>query len=357
MTRHDIGKYFFIMLLSAMLAGPAHAQNNTREKKKEKSELPKSDSTAKQTMTHAMPGSMVQTPPRPKRDLFLVGYVDDSYQLDVGAFINMTQNGMRAVFAPTVVAKPFVRFFDRYTIGVHANAMIQNYMDTCFVPVVNKMYLTMAARTDVGTFDISVGKMPAIEYGSRFTESVPFGNYLMHIMYMDSQRFLPRAIIATYRANETMIGAGYGENTNGFGFNGDGYAIITLRQNVGDDFQIGGFVLSNRTRFDSDVYAIYSPTMRDAIVLQLLNLGARPAFYGAYSHTLKNGAAAFSINGFYQSDDGMAGADITFQHIKSGTYISTGARYRNPLINNNAKWAPFVQAGINKTILPRSKTR
>ena len=94
-------------------------------------------------------------------------------------------------------------------------------------------------------------------------------------------------------------------------------------------------------------------------MLQLLNTGKQPIFYGLYRHILKNGEAAVAINGFAQKNDGASGADISFQHIKTGTYVSAGAHYNNPLhtiTDEPDKWQPFIQVGINKTLFP-SKTR
>lgn len=356
MNGRFLGKYFLACLLSTFLAGPVVAQNVSHDKKKTKSESPVNDSTAKNTLTHMAPNTGVQVPTPPKRRAVLVGHVDDSYQIDAAAFVHMTLDGVRAKFAPRVVAKPFVRFLDKYTIGVNAEATIQNYTDKNFAPIVDKMYLFMAARTKIGTFGIKIGKMPAIEYPTCFNESVPGGNYLLHRTNFDSGRFMPRAAVATYKSNDTEIGLGYGENGDGFGFAGNGYAIITLKQNIGDEFQIGGFILTNPRQFCCDAYTMYQPSSRDMIMFQALNMGVRPTFYGIYRHIFKNNEAAIAINGFAQSDDGAAGADIGFQHIKSGTYISAGAHYRDPMnavADAPAKWQPFVQIGINKTLSPR----
>ncbi|MBQ6736187.1 MAG: hypothetical protein IJQ90_01735 [Alphaproteobacteria bacterium] len=348
-------KYFFVFLLSAMLAGPVAAQNIRRDKKKAKTELPTNDSIPKQTLTHSTPIPGIQPPPRPKRPKFLVGHVDDSYQLNVGSFVNMTTDDLRSVFAPNVTIKPFVRFFDKYTIGAYANVIVQNYATKEFSAITNYAYLDMAAQTKIGKINIKIGKVPVINYPNYFAESVPLGNFLLHRIHLDSRRFVPRAIIASYTGQEMSFGIGYGENTDGFGFMGDGYLIMFFEQKILDNFQMGGFVLDERRQSFGDVYIAYQPTQRDAILLQLLDFGAQPTFYGLYRHTLKNEDAAFSINGFTQSKDGVRGADIAFQHIKSGTYVSAGAHYRDPLMNpqESAQWTPFIQVGINKTLFPK----
>ena len=355
MSKHFFDKYFFIGLLATMLAAPVAAQNTRRDRKKPKTELPTNDSIPKQTLTHSTPVPGVQPPPRPKRSNFLVGHIDDSYELGIGAFVNMTTNDLRAIFAPNVAVKPFVRFYDKYTIGVHANAIVQNYADANFSPIVNEMYLTTTTQTKIGKFDIRIGRIAAIKYPYDFIQSVPLENLLLHRFYFDSRRYLPRAVIVKYTSKETSVGIGYGEDTEGFGFTGNGCAIMTIEQNIGENFQIGGFLLHNYNQSFGDIYATYQPTNNDVILLELLDLGGQATFYGIYRHTLKNEDAAFLINGFVQSNDGMAGADMTFQHIKSGTYVSAGAHYHTPFNSKNG-WVPFVQTGINKTIFP-NKTR
>lgn len=357
MKKHFPGKYFLVGLLTTILAGPVAAQNARRDKKKPKTELTANDTT--KTLTHTTPVPGVQPHPKPKHPKVIVGHVDDSYQLGVGSFVNMTTDDLRAVFAPNVTVKPFVRFWDRYTIGTNANVIVQNYTDKNFSAIVNYMYLDANAQTKIGKIGIKFGKIPVINYPDCFAESVPFGNFLMHRVHLDSRRFLPRAIIASYTGDETSFGIGYGEDTDGFGFTGGGYRILYFEQKIVDNFQMGGFVLDAAKQSFGDVYIAYQPTQRDAILLQLLDFGAQPTFYGTYRHELKNKEAAFSINGFSQSKGGARGADVTFQHIKSGTYVSAGAHYNDPLNikdDTHEKWIPFVQAGINKTLMPQ-KTR
>ena len=355
MSKRFTGKYFLIGLLSTVLAGSAVAQNTQNHKKKQKTELPANDTT--KTLTHSTPISAVKTPPMPPKNKFLVGHMDDSYQIGVGAFANMTTDATRTVFVPNITIKPFVRICDRYTIGVYANAIVHNYMCESFSPIVNEMYLTTAAQTNIGKFDIRVGKIAAINYPEYFSQSVPFENLLMLMFRFDAQRYLPRAAIVTFSTKETVFGIGYTENTDGFGFSGNGYVVMTLTQKIGDEFQVGGFVSTNKKESYGDFYTAHRITPRDILILQLLGFGARPVFYGIYQHTLRNGEAAIAINGFTQSDDGPAGADIAFQHIKSGTYVSAGAHYNNPLHitvpDAPAKWKPFVQVGINKTLAPK----
>ena len=353
MSKHFKGKYFLIGLLSAMLAGPVAAQNAPRGKRKPKTELPANDTT--KTLTHTTPIPGVQPRQTPKRPKVIIGHMDDSYQLGVGSFINMTTGNLRTVFVPNATIKPFVRFWDKYTIGAHANVIVQNYANKNFSAIANYMYLDANAQTKIGKIGIKFGKIPVINYPNCFVESVPFGNFLMHRIHFDSQRFLPRAIIASYTGDETSFGIGYGEDTDGFGFTGGGYRILYFEQKIVDNFQMGGFVLDAAKQSYGDVYVAYQPTARDAIMLQLLDFGAQPTFYGLYRHAMKNGEAAFSINGFIQSDDGARGADITFQHIKSGTYVSAGAHYHDLVMKPDefAQWSPFVQVGINKILLPR----
>ena len=353
MSKHFTYKYLFMLLLSAMLSGPVVGQNAPRNKKKDKTELP-ADDTAR-TLTHSMPVPGVEKTAPHKRKKFLVGHVDDSYELGVGSFVNTTQNDTRAILVPSITAKPFVRFFDKYTIGVYANAIVQNYAGTNFSPVVNEMYLDASTQTKIGKFDIRIGKMAAINYPFGGMESLPFGNFMLHRFYMDSRRYLPRAIIGTYSTPEMTFGIGYGEFGDGFAFDGVGYAIMVIKQKIGDDFEIGGFLLHNYQQSCGDIYVSYQPTRRDMILVQLLDTGEKSILYGAYRHVLKSNDAAIAINGFVQPNDGMAGADITFQHIKSGTYISTGAHHHDPLMNNQEpeQWIPFIQIGINKTLLPK----
>lgn len=356
MSKHFTGKYFLIGLLSTMLTGPMVAQNAPRSKKKTKTEIPAPANDTIKTLTHSTPIPGIQTHPIPPKKKFLVGHMDDSYHIGVGSFIDMTTNNLRVVFAPNVTVKPFVRFFDKYTIGANVNVIVQNYATKDFSAITNYAYIDIAAQTKIGKIDIKIGKVPVINNPNCFAESVPLGNFLMHRIYLDSRRFVPRAIIASYTGQEMSCGIGYGENTDGFGFTGDGYLIMFFEQKILDNFQIGGFVLDERKQSFGDVYIAFQPTQRDAVALQLLNWGGQSTFYGLYKHTLKNGESAIVINGFKQKSDGAAGCDIAFQHIKSGTYISAGAHYNAPLhinIDNPAKWQPFVQVGINKTLAPK----
>ena len=356
MNKHFTGKYFLICLLSALLAGPVVAQNSPRGKRKQKTEIPANDTT--RTFTHSTPIPGVKTPPKPKRNKFLVGHADDSYQIGVGAFMNMSPDATRAVFTPNVIVKPFVRICDKYMIGVNANAIVQNYADEKFSSVINEMYLYTSAQTSVGKFDVRVGKMSAINYPVYFMGAMPVSNFLLHRIHFDARRYLPRAAITTFNGEDVSFGLGYTEFTDGFGFAGNGYVIMTAEQRFGDDFQLGGFVLTNKRESYGDAYMAFKPTWHDAVVLQLLDLGGCPTFYGLYKHTLKNGEAAFSINGFKQKKEGAAGCDITFQHIKSGTYVSAGAHYHDPLHtapDTPEKWRPFAEVGINKILSPRNR--
>ena len=357
MSKYFAGKYFLIGLLSTILAGPVAAQNEPRGKRKPRTELPTNDTT--KTLTHSTAISSVKTQPKPQRKKFLVGHADDSYQICAGAFLNMTTNDTRAVFSPNATIKPFVRICDNYMIGVHANAIVQNYAGEKFLPVVNEMYLYTSAQTKIGQFDVRVGKMAAINYPIYFMGAMPMSNFLLHRVHFDSRRFLPRAIIGTFHGDFVSFGLGYTEFGDGFGFTGNGYVIMTAEQRFGESFQICGFVFTNRRESYGDIYIACQPTNRDALVLQLLSTGNTPIFYGLYRHTLKSGEAAIAINGFAQKKDGASGADISFQHIKTGTYVSAGAHYNDPLhtiTDDPCKWQPFVQVGINKTLFP-GKTR
>ena len=354
MSKHFTGKYFLIGLLSTILAGPMVAQSAPRGKRKPKTELPANDTT--KTLTHSTPIPGVKTPPKPKRKKFLIGHADDSYQLGIGTFLNMSPDNNRAVFIPNVTIKPFVRICDNYMIGVHANAIVQNYGGENFLPVVNEMYLYTSAQTKIGRFDVRVGKMAAINYPVYFMGAMPVSNFLLHRVHFDSRRYLPRAAIGTFNGQDVSFGLGYTEFGDGFGFTGNGYVIMTAEQRFGEGFQIGGFVLTNSRESHGDIYIACQPTNRDALVLQLLSTGNKPIFYGLYRHTLKSGEAAIAINGFAQKKDGASGADISFQHIKTGTYISAGAHYNDPLHitpDTPAKWQVFVQVGINKTLAPK----
>lgn len=354
MSKHFVGKYFLIGLLSTLLAGPVAAQSAPRGKRKPKTELPANDTT--KTLTHSTPIPGVKTPPKPKRKKFLIGHADDSYQLGIGTFLNMSPDNNRAVFIPNVTIKPFVRICDNYMIGVHANAIVQNYGGENFLPVVNEMYLYTSAQTKIGRFDVRVGKMAAINYPVYFMGAMPVSNFLLHRVHFDSRRYLPRAAIGTFNGQDVSLGLGYTEFGDGFGFTGNGYVIMTAEQRFSEGFQIGGFVLTNRRESYGDIYIACQPTNRDALMLQLLSTGNKPIFYGLYRHTLKSGEAAIAINGFAQKKDGASGADISFQHIKTGTYVSAGAHYNDPLHitpDTPAKWQAFVQVGINKTLAPK----
>ena len=354
MSKHFTGKYFLIGLLSTILAGPMVAQNAPRNKKKTKTEMPASDTL--KTLTHSTPIPGIQTHPIPQRKKFLVGHADDSYQIGVGSFIDMTPENIHTVFGPSVTISPFVRICDKYTIGVYANAVVQNYCREDFIPVANEAYLTAAAQTNIGQFDFKIGRVQAIKYPAYFMQSFTLGNFLLHRVHFDSRRYLPRAAIGTFHGQDVSFGLGYTEFGDGFGFTGNGYVIMTAEQRFGDGFQIGGFVFTNRRESYGDIYVACQPTNRDALVLQLLNTGDKPIFYGLYRHTLKNGEAAITVNGFKQKNDGASGANISFQHIKTGTYVSAGAHYNDPLhinMDKPAQWQPFVQVGINKTLAPK----
>ena len=101
------------------------------------------------------------------------------------------------------------------------------------------------------------------------------------------------------------------------------------------------------------------------MLLEFLNMGERPAFFGTYQYKLKDNVASIALTGFAQSDDGIKGGTIGIYHTASGAYVAVGATYHDPVYQPNAdgtpnenfgKFAPSVELGINRGVFPR-KTR
>ena len=362
MNRHIAKKYFVMGLLSAILAAPACAQNTHRNKKRNKIETPVRDSV--KTLTHTTPILGVDTPRPPKRKNIKMGHWDDSYAIDVGAFINMSPNDVCAVFVPNFTIKPFMRIRDKYTVGVHANAIVQNYSGNGFTPMVRDFYLMANARTSVGEFGMRVGQIPALDAMDDFIQYMPGGNYMMNIIYMDSCNYMPRAAMAQYSGSNVYFSFGYMENDNGFGFSGNGNMFMAGHQQIGDNFQVGGMVIINRKSTRGDIYIKYNFPGYSGLLFEWVNLGGVPAFYGNYYHALFNGDMVIGLNGFYQWHDGPTGANLGLYHTKSGAYTAFGATYHDPIRKKHAsgiqnpqynKWSPFIEVGLNKRLFPRNR--
>lgn len=359
-------KYFLLGIMATALAGPVVAQNNRQNRKKSKTESVAKDTLRVQTLTHTTPVIGVHVPPAPQRKKFLVGHVDDSYRVDVNAAANMGVGTPRAIFAPVIVANPFVKFCDKYTVGAHANIMLHNFTGNNFSPVVYEMYLDGVADTKVGKFEIKIGKFIAINFDNDFSKYMPVHDQLMTNIHFAPGWNLKRAATFTYRGQEASFGLGYAENHDGFGVDGDGKIVMIMSQNIGEYFQIGGTIQFNKTDSRIDSYIDWAPTYRNIVFIRVTDIGGRAMFYGTFGHAICDNDATIALNGYVQSGDGARGANIGFYHTKSGAYIATGATYHDPMHGTNMdgtpnpqydKWSPFVEIGIKKTLVPRARTR
>lgn len=338
------------------------AQNTFQNKKRNKTETPARDSV--QTLTHKTPILGLAGSKAPKRKIIKIGHWDDSYAIDIGTFINMSPDDVCAVFVPKINVTPFIRIYDKYTVGVHANAIVQNYSGEKFTPIVRDFYITANARTSVGEFEIRVGRIPGLDATDDFIKYMPVGNYMMNIIYMDSCNYLSRAVMAQYRGKDVHFSLGYAENDNGFGFSGNGNVVMSGQQRIGDNFQVGGMVIMNRKHPYGSIYMKYNFPDYSGLLLELLNLGGVPSFYGAYYHTFFNNDMIIGLNGFTQWNDGPHGANIGFYHTKSGAYTAMGATYHDPIRKRHTngaqspqynKWSPFIEVGLNKRLFPRNR--
>lgn len=358
MNRYIAKKYFIMGLLSLGIGrGVAHGQDAPRrERRHQKTEVRANDTIAKQTLTHETPIIGIKTTTPPKQKSIKFGHVDDSYRVDANACADANAGAVRAIFAPVVIANPFVKFANKYTVGAHADIMIHNYTTKSLEPVVREMYMYGVANIGRHKIDLRAGRIPLTDNIDDASKYMPVTDLLFNTVYSPGT-YISHAVATTYRAQDFEIGLGYFYDTTVFD-SGHGI-ILSWTQEIGDNTSFGGTLLHNMSQSRGEIYFTAKPTYRDYILIRALNIGERPILYGTWGHTVRNDAVAFSTCGFLETHDGACGGNIGIYHIKSGAYATIGAARHNPAnapgTPEYEKWTPSVQVGLKRTIAPNKQ--
>lgn len=316
-----------------------------------------------ETLTHTR-SVVLNEPHKPKNPTVKFGHPQDVLYVELQSFTHATTNNVRTVFAPLVVVSPFVRFYDKFTVGLTTTQMIQNYTTTSMTHLTHDMYMTMDLRTSVGNFNVKVGNFSPLNYSAKFAKSMPISTFFINALYMNSGSYFPRAVIGTYENKGTTVSLGYMEQTPGFKFTGDGYVVLSMQERIGENIHFGGVMATNNKETFGNLQLICMPTPHDAILLQAINLGVRGALHMTYCHIFSDDQASIAINAFKEQGDGIAGANVSVFHKKTGAYGSIGATKHNPLYLTNPesplyehydKWAPHAEIGIAYGIKPKNR--
>ena len=313
------------------------------------------------TQTHKNPFALYEKP-KPTPPSVQFSHPDDALYAEIESFTHAAPDNLRTVFAPLVVVKPFIRIKNNFTIGATTTQMIQNYTGKKMTSITYDMYVTMALQTSVGNFDIKYGKFSALNYSPKFSKVMPISNYFINAFTINAGHYFPRAIIATYTNGETSVSGGYAEYTSGLKFTGkDGAIVFVVQQDIGETFKFGWLVSIKKSHTVANMHIIYEPWYNIAFLVQVVNMGERPAFFGTCRYNMQNNKVALAITGFVQSDDGVRGGTVGLYHTSSGAYIAVGATYHDDVYlknddgthnKNYEKFTPLIELGINRTIFP-----
>ena len=334
-------KYLCACLLSLFMGGRAIGQSQNDS-------IPMLN-----TLTHQNQISLTPKQ-KPKNPVVKFGHPQDILYIELESFTHATTDNVRTVFSPLVVVSPFVRFHDKFTVQFTTTQMIQNYTTTTMTPLTHDMYVTMKLWTKVGEFNIKAGNFSPLNYSAKFSKDMPISTFFINALYMNSGYYFPRAVIGTFENDETTISLGYMEQTPGFQFTGNGYVVLVVQERV-ENVQFGGVMATNNKETFGNLQFMYTPTPRDAILFQAINLGVQNALHGTYRHTFRNGQASIAINAFKEQDDGIAGANIALFLKKVGAYAAIGATKHNPLYLTDPesplykhydKWTPYAEIGV-----------
>lgn len=343
-----------------LMFGHGFSQNlsgNDDEKQKSK-QITNMTSDKSSTLTHTAPFNAFDTKILPKNSKIKISNPEDALYIELQTFTNMSGKDLKCVFSPLVVLKPFIRIKDKFMLSFITTQMVHNYAKPSMIAVTHDMYVHAKLATKYGDCFLKLGNFSALNYSGKFSKRMPVSNYFINASYFNAGHYFPRAVMGGFSNGETTVGIGYAEdNNNGFYFNGDGWVVLCIEEKFEDSFQFGGLLKVNKHKSFGNVHLILTPTYRDNVLLEFLNMGERFAFHGTYSHDLKDNKATIYVNGFVQSDDGIRGGNIGFYHPASGAYVATGAVYRDPLRGEqNDNFSPLLEFGINKGIYP-GKTR
>ena len=343
----SLDKYILACALTLGVAGHGNAQNPPQNRRHAKTENVAKDSI--QTMTHTAPFKPLREPNIPKNPNVKISNLDESLYIELETFTNATTDNVKCVFAPLVVIKPFIRFKDRFDIGITTTQMVQNYTSDKMTTLTHNMYAHAKLRTRVGNFLFQVGKFSAMNYAGDFLIAMPINNFFINALYMRSGHFYPRAIIGGFSNNEMAIQIGYAEeNAGGLKFTGGGAVVIASEVFIEDIFK-GGFLVTIGEKTVLDFQIVWTPNNQNSLLLEVTGINNQAGFHGAYKHTFTRGNMDIFVNGFKQTGDGVAGGAVGLRHTKSGAYAAIGATYHDPMHGANENYekiTPYAEFGI-----------
>ena len=339
-----IDKYIFACALALSIAGHAQDTRQNRRRQNMENVNPINDTLRMATLTHTVPLQQVNPPYIPKDSFIKYSNLNESVYLELQAFANATMNNVKCVFSPVVVIKPFIRFGNIFDVGVRTTQMVQNYITPNMSTITHDMYAYAKLRTQVGDVTLDVGKKSVLNYaGNYFSKSMPINNFFINAICFKSGHYYPRAIIAGFHNKEMAVQVGYAEeDSDGFKFTGNGAVVIATEAFIEDSFKGGLLLTMGKEKTVMDIQTMFNLSDRSALLLEVTNLavGNQVGFHGTYRYSGAGGKINFFINGFKQTCDGVAGGTIGLRHTQSGTYVTIGATYHDPLRKTNPDGTP-----------------
>lgn len=314
-----------------------------------------------ETLTHTR-SIIPHEPNKPKNPTVKFSNAEDALYVELESFTHVSSDNFRTVFCPLVVVKPFVRIKDKLTIGATTTQMIQNYTGPQMTSITHDMYMTVALWTSVGTFDVKYGKFSSLNYAMQFSKVMPISNYFINAAHLGTGHYFPRAVVATYTGDDISISGGYAEYTPGFKFTGDGYAVFVMQQKLDENIKVGGQIITNSKNTKINIHLACNPWYNISTLLQVVDMGDQPAFFGTFQYKLKDNVASIALTGFAQSEDGISGGSIGLYHTKSGAYAAFGLTKHDPIYQPDADgtpnekfntFTPSFEVGINCAVFPR----
>ena len=330
-------KYLAACTIALMLGGRANAQSNNQN-----------DSIKTQIKESKRP---------------ILSFINfwDVFDAKVKLCSNMSPNNIRAVFAPVVTEQSFMSIDNKVTVGELATTMLQNWATEEMSPIIVNAYTYVDINTKFGKIYTKIGKFSELDYSPEFAQYMPVSFQLINMIDFAAGHYLPRAVVVGFQNGHTKTSIGYAEDSPGIKITGNGGVILTMESIIDKNWKMGGTVFIAQDRTSGEFQSIYNMPNKDIVLLQLLDIGVRPTVYVGYKHGFHNDVAVIALNGFYQSNDGMAGGGVSITHSKSGVYVSGGAIYHDPLRRTKPdsmpnegynKISPFLEIGINKTVYP-----
>ena len=342
-----LDKYILACALALGVAGHGNAQNPRQNRQRAKTEAVEKDSV--RTMTHTAPFKPLHEPNIPKNPNIKISNLNESLNVQLWTFTNATTDNVKCVFAPLVIIKPFIRFKDKFDIGITTTQMFQNYTSDKMTTITYDMYAYAKLRTYVGNFSIRAGNFSAMNYAGDFLTAMPINNFFINALSMGSGHFYPCAIIGGFKNDEMAIQIGYAEeNSSGFKFT-DGGALVMVSEVFIEDIFKGGLLVTIGEKTYMDFQIAWTPNNQNSLLLEVTNIGGNAGFHGAYKHNFTQGKMDIFVNGFKQSGDGIAGGALGLRHTKSGAYAAIGATRFDPMQKareNYKNFAPYAEFGI-----------